>query len=373
MTNNVDLSSLPIDEKLRWINDRNIEYSELFQKDALSRQVYLTKHPTGLCAFKCMDGRVHLPAITKTPLGIIKPFRRLGGIFDLGWPFLGEKFMDWLLGQINLAKPVVIFITYHFSKGDNPKRGCAGFNCNLENAKAFAQSFKQQIERIFFKDNSAVHTVIVGMETDEDSLIFHNNGDQIDICDLLEDSHDVVTSKFQKLFHGMADGIINDIMPLVFGNIEHVKETRLSQRPIIETEHREWIVGIGSGFDWLHAPNTALIIGPWSLRPDIDIEKAFSIVRKNMQEHRISKDGFILLISSEYNDIVHQPVKLYHRNIRLEKVNTLKNFALDILNKEEFSDLKDKVKILPVLVDEQTKRFENIQSEIGAISYAKWY
>lgn len=36
-------------------------------------------------------GRAHQPSVdTHTPLGIIQPFRNLGGMFDLGWPHLGE-------------------------------------------------------------------------------------------------------------------------------------------------------------------------------------------------------------------------------------------------------------------------------------------
>jgi hypothetical protein len=155
-------------------------------------------------------------------------------------------------------------------------------------------------------------------------------------------------------------------MPLVTGNIKHVQEVKKANRGIIETEHKEWIIGLGSGFDWLHAPNTALIIGPWSPRFDIDIQRALTIVRRNMQAGRIANDGFVLMVSSEYD-------KVAQKNIRIEKVNSLKNFALDILNQEEFADLRDKVRFLPVLVDEHTKKFENVQAKIDKIPYAKWY
>mgnify|MGYP000152855404 CR=1 FL=1 len=40
------------------------------------------------------DGRmwkvIGFPVATNTPVGILMPFRNLGGMFDLGWPHLGE-------------------------------------------------------------------------------------------------------------------------------------------------------------------------------------------------------------------------------------------------------------------------------------------
>ncbi|KFC49974.1 hypothetical protein DK37_23330, partial [Halomonas sp. SUBG004] len=57
----------------------------------------MAKHPTSIVVMKCMDGRIHIPHATQTPLGIITPFRNLGGIFDLGWPYLGELLTETVL------------------------------------------------------------------------------------------------------------------------------------------------------------------------------------------------------------------------------------------------------------------------------------
>lgn len=57
-----------------------------------------------------------------------------------------------------------------------------------------------------------------------------------------------------------------DLLPLVQGNIRHVAEVRGTAREL-DIEHREWVLCLGRGFDWLHMPNQALIIGPYS--PDL--------------------------------------------------------------------------------------------------------
>ena len=51
-------------------------------------------------------------------------------------------------------------------------------------------------------------------------------------------------------------------------------------------------VGHRTRIDWLHMPNLALIIGPYS--PDLaePIRKAAGIIEANMKNYRIPDDGF---------------------------------------------------------------------------------
>jgi len=72
--------------------------------------------------FKCMDGRVNLPVVTNTPTGILMPFRNLGGMFDLGWPHLGEVVAHHVQRMVRTGRSVLFLVTYHWSKGD-PTRG----------------------------------------------------------------------------------------------------------------------------------------------------------------------------------------------------------------------------------------------------------
>jgi hypothetical protein len=51
------------------------------------------------------------------------------------------------------------------------------------------------------------------------------------------------------------------------GNLAHIAEVREQCIAPLDIEHREWMICLGRGFDFLHTPNLALIIGPYS--PDL--------------------------------------------------------------------------------------------------------
>jgi hypothetical protein len=72
---------------------------------------------------------------------------------------------------------------------------------------------------------------------------------------------------------------------------------------LLDIEHREWMICLGRGFDFLHTPNLALIIGPYS--PDLadPIRKAAAIIEGNMHAGRIPDDGFLLFTSVPYEGI----------------------------------------------------------------------
>ena len=68
------------------------------------------------------------------------------------------------------------------------------------------------------------------------------------------------------MFPDMPSQVRHDLEPLVFGNMDHIVEVRKTERAL-DIEHREWMICVGRGFDFLHMPNLALIIGPYS--PDL--------------------------------------------------------------------------------------------------------
>jgi len=63
-----------------------------------------------------MDGRINIPVATNTPTGILMPFRNLGGMFDLGWPHLGEVLSHYVLRMTSAGRRVLVLITYHWPK-----------------------------------------------------------------------------------------------------------------------------------------------------------------------------------------------------------------------------------------------------------------
>ena len=127
----------PIDQRIEWLFDLARRHSAAFgsPESCLARERYLAHHPTAITAMKCMDGRINLPVATRTPLGIIQPFRNLGGMFDLGWPHLGEVLASHVHRMVASGRRVLMLITYHFSRGD-PSRGCAGFDFDTDAAIA---------------------------------------------------------------------------------------------------------------------------------------------------------------------------------------------------------------------------------------------
>ncbi|MDV7399669.1 hypothetical protein RZS08_50105, partial [Arthrospira platensis SPKY1] len=97
-----------------------------------------------------------------------------------------------------------------------------------------------------------------------------------------------------------------DLLPLLQGNIAHVAEIRAQserQSRELAIEHREWVICLGRGFDFLHTPNLALIVGPYS--PDLahPIRTAAHIIQSNMDRGRIPDDGFLLLASVPYESM----------------------------------------------------------------------
>ena len=82
----------PIALRIEWLMEHARQYSAMFcsPEAFIARQRYLAEHPSAIAVLKCMDGRINIPVATHTPLGIMQPFRNLGGMFNLGWPHLGE-------------------------------------------------------------------------------------------------------------------------------------------------------------------------------------------------------------------------------------------------------------------------------------------
>ncbi|WP_163575609.1 hypothetical protein [Halomonas faecis] len=269
---------------------------------SLARERYLAKHPTRILVMKCMDGRIHIPHATRTPLGIITPFRNLGGIFDLGWPYLGELLTDAVSEAISSGHGTLLMITYHFSRGERA-RGCAGFDCDRQAALAHARHLQNQADRLFGRDRQHVYPLVCGFETDGDALIVHGADDAtLDIDQLDASERTSLPGRLAQLCPDMPDDIRRDLLPLLEGNLSHAAELRGGSRDL-DLEHREWVICIGRGFDFLHLPNTALIIGPYG--PDLaePIGTAADIIDDNMQSGRIPQDGFMLLASTPYQTV----------------------------------------------------------------------
>lgn len=300
----MDIHSKTIHERTDWLLDLARRHSAAYcsPESFLARKRYLAEHPTAIVVLKCMDGRINIPVATNTPPGIIQPIRNLGGMFNLGWPHLGEVLAHYVHERVSTGRRVLMLITYHFSKGDK-HRGCAGFCYDTEAAVAHTYAIKKQVEFTFGSGHGTVYPIVCGFETDEDALILHgSNGEVLDVSGLSHKEGDTLGLKLEALFPDMPNQVRQDLLPLVLGNIDHIAEVKRAARAL-DIEHREWMICVGRGFDFLHMPNLALIIGPYS--PDLadPIRKAAGIIENNMCAGRIPDDGFLLLASAPYVEI----------------------------------------------------------------------
>lgn len=353
---NTPVHSQPINDRIDWLMDLSLSHSSSFcsPENHLARQRYLAEHNTLIIAMKCMDGRIHLPYVTRTPLGIIHPFRNLGGIFDLGWPYLGDMLADTVQEAVGAGRRVLIIITYHFSKGAR-ERGCAGFNCDREAAQAHALSIRSQLEILFGSGHQTVYPLVCGFETDEDALILHGRDNQaLDLSTVPLADATEIGSRIASLFPDMPTPVQRDLLPLVQGNIRHITDIRKSDREL-NIEHREWVICIGRGFDFLHVPNVALIIGPYS--PDLShpIRQAAGIIKANMESGRIPDDGFLLLSSAPYLEPGTQKARATLKSAFLS------GFAANVIQ-QDFPELAERMITRSAILNWPERRLE-IQHE----------
>ena len=271
------------------------------------RALYSSQHPTRMLVFKCMDGRINLPLITGIPMGKLHPFRNMGGKFVLGDPYLGRLVLDAKDDAIRMGRPTLALCTYHFSKGSR-ERGCAGHGYDTEAARAGAFTLKREFDEVFGTANQVISSVVAGIETDEDVLIFHNSaGEDCSSADFAGASDADVERALFALYPTMTRRMLSDLLPLALGNRDHVAAVRSQGRPIAELVHNENIICVGRGFDWLHLPNRALIIGPYGHTDSTwreAVSVAGSIVAENFQKNdELRRAGALLLISAPYTDM----------------------------------------------------------------------
>ncbi|MBP9864432.1 hypothetical protein KBC54_03220, partial [Patescibacteria group bacterium] len=100
----------PIQDRIISIN---AEASTQYVADESARQRYWAKHTTFFACIKCMDGRVLFPSMTKTPIGIVKPFRAIGGKFSIWWPSFLGRVRHWIEKAVSLGSRSFVFVTYH--------------------------------------------------------------------------------------------------------------------------------------------------------------------------------------------------------------------------------------------------------------------
>lgn len=341
---------------VEFILDRNKSQSEQFcaPGSQLARKLYRAQHPSEIIALKCMDGRLNLSIMTNTPPGIIKPYRNIGGKFNLGWPYFGRLILDDIEYAVSKGRPAIVLSTYHFSKGD-AHRGCAGHKYQTDNAKHGAITLRDQFEAAFGTDHNVVYPMVIGIETDEEALVFHGKNTTFDVSQHVEASPDDIHGKLRHVYPEMPEHIVDDLVPLIVGNQRYIKELRREKRPIVDLEHKEQIIAVGRGFDWLHLPNRALVIGPYDPQWENAVATAGTIVLGNMAAKRIpEKEGALLLVSAPFRSVGAD------QGVAIEKALFLAKECERVFS-GQVPQISKKLKVLVGTVDMHTRNFHVLE------------
>ncbi len=182
-------------------------------------------------------------------------------------------------------------------------------------------------------------------------MILHGRDNQaLDLSTVPPAKSGEVGSQIASLYPDMPPPVQRDLLPLVRGNIQHITDIRNSDREL-DIEHREWVICIGRGFDFLHVPNVALIIGPYS--PDLShpIRQAAGIIRANMESGRIPDDGFLLLSSAPYQEPGTQKARATLKSAFLSE------FAANVIH-QDFPELAERMITRSAILNWPERRLE---------------
>lgn len=332
----------------------NKKHSDAFMASHLEREHHFARYPTRKIVFKCMDGRVNYGRITNTPPGMTKPYRNIGGLFDLSWGYLDQLVQDDIEVWIKNGERVVAFTSFHFSKS-NQHLGCAGFGYDTEAARASAGRLQEQLQRVFDARKQAFYAVLLGIETDEDALTFFGpNGEALAVADLLDKSDEDIEKAFARVFPDMHPQMRAHLLPDILGNRDHVREMRAHPLSAEDLDHRENVICLGRGFLEPHERNHALTIGPYDDWKG-SIKTAGKIVKANLDAGRIApEDGVLLYVAS----LSGHPQGSPRWNGAVEKARGMAREAEAIL-REHYPEFR--LDVLVGVVDEHTHLLHEIE------------
>ncbi len=139
-------------------------------------------HAVGIAP--CADGRLaHLISyVLRLPYSLVRRKAHAGALFDVSesvrnWVFIEHsRFREGVPNSIDEPTRYLKIAVYHYSKSDPSHQGCAAHGSDDSKAAEAALSklndFRQAIENRF-GCGSTVQTLLIGMNTDDDSLKMH--------------------------------------------------------------------------------------------------------------------------------------------------------------------------------------------------------
>ena len=240
-------------------------------------------------------------------------------------------------------------------------------NFDTDAARREATRFHDQLNFAFSASPAAsVVPIVVGLETDDEALIFHGeaeggafSGATLNVADYAsaQPNQDALKQALEALYPCMDRRLLKDLLPLVEGNARHIHEVRIQHeqqlRTIVDFDHREIVIGVGRGFDWLHVPNKALLIGPFEHNWVDHVVTAARVILSNIQERQSvdPRDGAVILSSA----ICYAPQGSAAWNMAIEQSLYLAKISMEAVASHVPDLLKvTKLHVMPVVVSGHT-------------------
>lgn len=243
-------------------------------------------HAVGIAP--CADGRLaHVVSyVLRLPYDAVRRKAHAGSLFDISesvrnWVFIEHtRFRE---GKPNAAEEPTRYLkiaVYHFSKADPTHQGCAAHGSDDQKAAEAAltklKDFRQAIENRF-GCGASVQTLLIGMNTDDDSLKIHIPNEQGKVClqrfvetdQLYQQTADLSADQAkQAIEHAIDDCNLNRSStaphPGVNALIAWLIANNFSQLAYVnryengcysDIGHAERFIGVGNGFEEVQLRN----------------------------------------------------------------------------------------------------------------------
>lgn len=164
-----------------------------------------------------------------------------------------------------------------------------------------------------------------------------------------------IKQRIHDLYPDFPNGVICDFTHVLEMNIRHIPTAIKSREGMKVVDHEEKMIGFGTGFDWLHIPNFALLVNPVAIDPEIPLVTSGKLLLTNFELERIkAEEGALIMISTSYRkdeDRLHSQIK----------ARDLANYAYSKLQ-AQLPDLftKYNVKFAIGTMDQKTRLFESL-------------
>jgi hypothetical protein len=258
--------------------------------------------------FGCSGGRTDFESYIRASFGMVRQWRNIGGVHEVEeWDSLQSSVKEFALAAL-AEKQQVLFITSSHGVDGVKELGCKGHEFDTAKAKANAESLKKALDG-FFEDCPNIFTIRIHMETDEESLVLYNDAGEalfLQECDpgISEDAmHGKLTQLYRNPEHArqMPHAMLEALLGPVMENIRHIASLRETDHRAM-LDHREWILAVGGGFDWLYRQsNTTISIGLHD--PNLYRELALAARIMGVTVKRsdfVEKRGMVTVVSVPY-------------------------------------------------------------------------